>query len=569
MDVPVSLAMIFAYFASVIATFTQSGEVFFESISMFAFFLLLGRFLEMRARRKAAAASANLLKLVPAMATLENGDQIPVKTLKIGDRVRVLAGEHVPADGLVVDREVFIDESMLTGESLHVKKAIGETVFAGTVNGEQTFTLEVNCQNQESMIAKIVRLQDEAQSTKPKIAEIADVVARYFVAAILIISAATYLYWQQNQPEDAFWIMLAVLVATCPCALSLATPTAITCGTSRMSNLGILLRKSHAIETLCKINHLIVDKTGTLTEGKVSLNETQTFGNWTEQQVLAIAASIESHANHPIASAFKPYIDTETKVESVDNHIGLGLSGQYQGLECKIGSHKFVAPSDMQSCPQTVYLSIDGKLAAAFTYTDPLRESSADFLEKVSALGIKTTLLTGDSELNAKPVADKLHIDKVVAGVSPQGKLDYLKSLPSKDVTMMIGDGINDAPTLAGAHLSVAMGGGTDVAKSSADMVLLGDKLDKLISARLLALKTRKIIRENLAWSLGYNLLILPLAVAGMVAPYIAVAGMSASSIIVVTNSLRLLNTDGKPVHSNSDRHSSGRSGDSRVSVGS
>ncbi|WP_261835577.1 heavy metal translocating P-type ATPase [Vibrio ishigakensis] len=569
MDVPVSLAMIFAYFASVIATFTQSGEVFFESISMFAFFLLLGRFLEMRARRKAAAASANLLKLVPAMASLDNGDQIPVKTLKIGDRVRVLAGEHVPADGLVVDREVFIDESMLTGESLHVKKTIGETVFAGTVNGEQTFTLEVNCQNQESMIAKIVRLQDEAQSTKPKIAEIADVVARYFVAAILIISAATYFYWQQNQPEDAFWIMLAVLVATCPCALSLATPTAITCGTSRMSNLGILLRKSHAIETLCKINHLIVDKTGTLTEGKVSLNETQTFGNWTEQQVLAIAASIESHANHPIASAFKPYIDTETKVESVDNHIGLGLSGQYQGLECKIGSHKFVAPSDMQSCPQTVYLSIDGKLAAAFTYTDPLRESSADFLEKVSALGIKTTLLTGDSELNAKPVADKLHIDKVVAGVSPQGKLDYLKSLPSKDVTMMIGDGINDAPTLAGAHLSVAMGGGTDVAKSSADMVLLGDKLDKLISARLLALKTRKIIRENLAWSLGYNLLILPLAVAGMVAPYIAVAGMSASSIIVVTNSLRLLNTDGKPVHSNSDRHSSGRSGDSRVSVGS
>lgn len=569
MDVPVSLAMIFAYFASVIATFTQSGEVFFESISMFAFFLLLGRFLEMRARRKAAAASANLLKLVPAMASLENGDQIPVKTLKVGDRVRVLAGEHVPADGYVVDREVFVDESMLTGESLHVKKGLGETVFAGTVNGEQTFTLEVNCHNQESMIAKIVRLQDEAQSTKPKIAEIADVVARYFVAAILIISAATYLYWLQHEPSDAFWIMLAVLVATCPCALSLATPTAITCGTSRMSNLGILLRKAHAIETLCKINHLIVDKTGTLTEGKVSLNNTQVFGEWTEKEVLAIAASIESHANHPIANAFKPYINSSVEVTSVDNHIGLGLSGSYKGAECKIGSHKFVAPKDMQACPQTVYLSIDSKLAATFTYTDPLRESSAEFLEKVSSLGIKTTLLTGDSEVNAQPIAEQLHIDKVVSGVSPQGKLEYLKSLPSKDVTMMIGDGINDAPTLAGAHLSVAMGGGTDVAKSSADMVLLGDRLDKLISARLLALKTRKIIRENLAWSLGYNLLILPLAVAGMVAPYIAVAGMSASSIIVVTNSLRLLNTDGKPIHSNSDRHSAGRGGNSRVSVGS
>ncbi|GEA60932.1 copper-translocating P-type ATPase [Vibrio comitans NBRC 102076] len=569
MDVPVSIALIFAYFASLIATITQSGEVFFESISMFTFFLLLGRFLEMRARRKAAAASANLLKLVPAMATLEDGNQVPVKTLSIGDRVRVLAGEHVPADGYVLDKAVFVDESMLTGESLHVKKSTGETVYAGTINGEQTFTLEVACRKQESMIANIVRLQDEAQATKPKIAEIADIVARYFVAAILIISACTYFYWQQNQPEDAFWIMLAVLVATCPCALSLATPTAITCSTSRMGDLGILLRKSHAIETLCKINHVIVDKTGTLTEGKVSLSNVATFGQWQESQVLAIASALEAHANHPIAVAFRPHIDSSVSAEKVENHIGSGLTGLVNELDCKIGSYKFVCDGTIANTPHTVYLSINGELAATFTYSDPIRESSQSFIQSLKDLGIRTTLLTGDNEINAAPVARQLGIDELKSGVSPEGKLNYFNSLPKKDVSLMIGDGINDAPTLAGAHLSVAMGGGTDVAKSSADMVLLGDKLDKLIEARTLALKTRKIIRENLAWSLGYNLLILPLAVCGLVAPYIAVVGMSASSIIVVTNSLRLLNKHGKSIHSDPHSNHTGRRSSGRISMGS
>ncbi|CAM4154204.1 heavy metal translocating P-type ATPase [Vibrio neonatus] len=569
MDVPVSIALIFAYVASLVATFTQSGEVFFESISMFTFFLLLGRFLEMRARRKAAAASANLLKLVPAMATLEDGSQIPVKTLNIGDRVRVLAGEHVPADGYVVDKAVYVDESMLTGESLHVKKNTGETVYAGTINGEQTFTLEVACRKQESMIANIVRLQDEAQATKPKIAEIADIVARYFVAVILLVSACTYLYWQHNQPEDAFWIMLAVLVATCPCALSLATPTAITCSTSRMGELGILLRKSHAIETLCKINHVIVDKTGTLTEGKISLSHTQIFGDWTKQQVLCIAASLESHANHPIAAAFRPYFDETKQAESIENHIGSGLTGVINGQMCKIGSYAFVCQEDIPNQPHTVYLSIDDRVVATFTYSDPLRESSQHFIQSLKQLGIQTTLLTGDNEINAQPVAEQLGIDKLVCGVNPEGKLAYLHSLDKSQLTLMVGDGINDAPTLAGAHLSVAMGGGTDVAKSSADMVLLGDKLDKLVEARSLAIKTRKIIRENLAWSLGYNLLILPLAVCGLVAPYIAVVGMSASSIIVVTNSLRLLNKNGKSLHTNSHSNHSSRHRGGRVSVGS
>ncbi|MEZ9057936.1 heavy metal translocating P-type ATPase [Vibrio pelagius] len=546
MDVPVSIALLFAYVASLVATVTEQGEVFFESISMFTFFLLLGRFLEMRARRKAAAASGNLLKLVPAMATTLDGEQIPVKTLKVGDKIRVLPGEHIPADGIVLSGRVHIDESMLTGESIHVVKNQGDSVFAGTLNGDESFELEVKSSKADSVISNIVRLQDEAQLSKPRIAEIADIVARYFVAVILVISFGTWLYWHQTRPEDAFWIMLSVLVATCPCALSLATPTAITCSTSRMGNFGILLRKGHVFETLCKVNHLIIDKTGTLTEGDIRISQTETHAELDKDACLQIAASLEQHANHPIANAFKAFESDDVKVESVNNVIGSGITGEWNGHKVAIGSSEFILGQVQNAQSNGIYLSLDEKHIATFVYEDPIRKESIEFIQKFKEAGIKTTLLTGDSLVNAKPVAEEIGITDIVANAKPEDKLAYLNSRDDKDITMMVGDGINDAPILAGAHLSVAMGGGTDVAKASADMVLLGDKLDRLLQSRKLALKTRKIIRENLAWSLGYNLLILPLAVAGLVAPYIAVVGMSASSIIVVSNSLRLLKEQGK-----------------------
>ncbi|WP_333703688.1 heavy metal translocating P-type ATPase, partial [Vibrio hepatarius] len=441
---------------------------------------------------------------------------------------------------------VHIDESMLTGESLPVVKQIDDHVYAGTLNGEESFELEVTSSKADSMISNIVRLQDEAQLSKPKIAEIADIVARYFVAVILIVAAGTWFFWHSSRPDDAFWIMLSVLVATCPCALSLATPTALTCATSRMGNLGILLRKSHVFETLCKVNHLIVDKTGTLTHGDIEINDVELFGEWDKQQALAIAASLESHANHPIARAFKLYSDANVCVEEVENVIGSGIKGRYNGAEVKIGSAQFVLGEHQTAQANSVYLSIDAVHVATFSYRDPIRAEAKEFVEKFQRSGVKITLLTGDTKENAQLVADKIGIDNVIAGAKPQDKLEYLNNVDSQDITMMIGDGINDAPTLAGAHLSVAMGGGADVAKASADMVLLGDRLDRILEARELALQTRKIIRENLAWSLGYNLLILPLAVAGFVAPYFAVVGMSASSIIVVSNSLRLLKEKGK-----------------------
>lgn len=546
MDVPVSVALIFAYIASLVATVTQQGEVFFESISMFTFFLLVGRFLEMRARRKAAAASGNLLKLIPAIATRIDGNQIPVKTLQPGDKIRVLPGEHVPADGYITSGRVHIDESMLTGESLPVVKQNGDKVFAGTLNGEEAFELEVSAAKNDSVISNIVRLQDAAQSSKPRIAEIADIVARYFVAILLIIAAGTWLFWHQTRPEDAFWIMLSVLVATCPCALSLATPTALTCATSRIGSLGILLRKNHVFETLCKVNHLIVDKTGTLTEGKIELAETQVHSEWTPEQCLSIAAALEQHANHPIAKAFDRYVNDDICISEVRNVIGSGICAQFNGQQVAIGNARFVLQTDNDKEVNAIYLAINGMHAATFYYQDPLRKEAADFISELKQAAMEITLLTGDSRASADRVAAQMGINQVVASATPQDKLAYLNQANQHNITMMIGDGINDAPTLAGAHISVAMGGGTDVAKASADMVLLGDKLDKLIEARYLALKTRRIIRENLAWSLGYNLLILPLAVMGLVAPYIAVVGMSASSIIVVSNSLRLLKESGK-----------------------
>ncbi len=554
MDVPVSLALLFAYVASLYATVMEKGEVFFESISMFTFFLLLGRFLEMRARRTAAAASANLLKLVPKMATLETGDQIPARSLKVGDFIKVLPGEHLPADAEITQGTTSVDESMLTGESEPLLRKVGEPIYAGTINVEGNVVARVTALPADCLISNIVRLQDEAQLSKPKVAELADIVARYFVGAILLISACTWLFWHFQKPDDAFWIMLSVLVATCPCALSLATPTALTCSTSRMGRLGILLRRGHVLESLTRINRVVLDKTGTLTEGNVRISKTQVVDkSYSEQQCLAIAASLETYANHPIARAFSSFRNDNYCATDVSNSIGEGLSGVLEGRQWKIGKPSFVLSQQYAGSVDIgdqgqyqVWLSCEGTPVAAFQLSDPVRENSLVLINKIKNAGIAVTMLTGDNKTHAEIVANQLGINDVIAGVTPQGKLDYLKSLPESEITLMVGDGVNDAPVLAGAHLSVAMGGGTDIAKASADMVLLGDDLLRLLSARKLAIQTRRIIRQNLSWALGYNLIILPLAVAGFVAPYIAVVGMSASSVIVVTNSLRLLDNKRK-----------------------
>ena len=550
MDVPVSIALLFSYIASLYATMTEQGDVFFESISMFTFFLLLGRFLEMRARRHAATMSANLLKLIPAMATLASGEQIAAKTLKKSDIVTILPGEYLPADGIIIQGSTTINESMLTGESIAVRRTENDTVFTGTINGDGNITVKVTHNRKDALISRIVRLQDHALYSKPKIALVADNVARYFVGAILLIALSTWLYWNVYRPQDALWITVSVLVATCPCALSLATPTAITCSTAMLGRLGLLVRRGHVLETLCKVNHILLDKTGTLTEGNIQLVKTKLFDQYSTSEVLMYAAELERYANHPLAKTFSPYQASTILFDKVNNVIGHGLSGTINQQQWRIGKYGFVTNNlPSVNCPISnkyhddfsIWLSCNNRIIAAFKIEDPIRKDSRRLINTFKQQGIKVTMLTGDGSVHAQRVAQKLNIDHLQTNMTPVSKLDYLKKMPSTDISLMIGDGINDAPILAGAHLSIALSSGTDIAKSSADMVLLNNNLLSIITARKLALRTRNIIRENLAWALGYNLIILPLAITGLVAPYIAVLGMSASSMIVVSNSLRLL----------------------------
>lgn len=549
MDVPISIALLGAYSASAYATIVGRGEVYFESISMFTFLLLLGRLLELRARRKASETSSNLLRLLPSMATLiddpefpQNQSLIAAKTLQPGQIILVKAGETIPVDGTIVNGASHIEESMLTGEHLPVSKSENNSIFAGTVNVSSPLTVRVDKVAENTLIADIIHLQDIAQLNKPRIEVLADIVSRYFVATLLLTALLTYVGWSIVDPEQAFWITLSVLVATCPCALSLATPTALTCATAQLNKQGILIKQHHVLETLTKINHMVFDKTGTLTKGEFSLLKCITYGHYTKQQCIDLASRLEQFSEHPIAQAFNNSSDSILDVHNIKSQPSQGLQGQYQGKELRLGSAKFCyVKSELDSNEQVIYLSLDSTLIAAFELGDKLRETAQSISLYCQSSKIKTTLLTGDISLKSEDVANILNIKNVVKGVSPQGKLQHLQQLQNKDTVLMVGDGINDAPVLAAAHISVALATGTDIAKNSADVILLGEDLNKIVTLKTIAQKTKQIIKQNLAWALGYNLLIMPLAILGHVPPYVAVIGMSFSSLIVISNSLRLL----------------------------
>ncbi|RUQ14672.1 heavy metal translocating P-type ATPase [Aeromonas dhakensis] len=550
MDVSVSLALIGAFVASMWATVFNTGEVYYDSITMFVFFLLLGRFLELRARRKASESSSNLARLVPIMATRldEDGEhEVAAKTLQVGDRVRVLAGATLPADGIILLGQASLNESMLTGEQLPLLKQAGDAVYAGTINTDAPLEIRVSHRIEESRLAQIMRLQDHALDDKPAIAQMADVLSRHFILVLLFIAAGVWTFWHVHQPEQAFWVTLAVLVATCPCALSLATPTALTSATARLTRVGILLRRGHVLDVLTRANRIVMDKTGTLTTGNISLTSTEALGNLDEARCLAIARSLEAYSEHPIARAFRSNAAEDAVLlaaSKVTPVIGHGIEGVIDGRHYRLGSARWLGISDAhetQTDGLVIYLADEDRTLARFLLTDTLRPDAKTLIQAFKAAGLKTTILTGDSSAQADEVARELGVDELVKGVTPDGKLAYLKEHEARgDISIMVGDGINDAPVLAGAHASFAMAGGTDLAKNSADAILLADDLSRLLDARALALRTRKIIKENFAWSIGYNLLVLPLAASGWLPPYVAAAGMSLSSLIVVTNSMRL-----------------------------
>ncbi|MGI2135426.1 heavy metal translocating P-type ATPase [Shewanella baltica] len=549
MDVSVSIAIGGAYVASCFATVNGTGEVYFESVSMFTFFLLLGRYFEQKARQKASVSSSNLHKLVPLTAHLvnDNGqEEIPAKKLRLNDVILVKPGEMIAADGVVIEGHTSINEAMLTGEQMPIEKTVASQVYAGTINVDQPIKVSVTALGQDQLVAEIIRLQELASNTKPAIALLADKLSRYFSGTILTIATITYLVWHQISPEDAFWVTLSVLVATCPCALALATPTAVTCATAIFTRLGIITRKAGVFEKLPLIKHVVFDKTGTLTCGTLSIGQTQCMADLTKTQALAIAAALETGSRHPIAAAFAVFADNALVAEEVHHEVGFGVRGRIDGTDYFIGNAVFTGTSiDSRDPTQKIWLARSCneqlEVLASFEIQDNIRQDSKATVEMLKQQGCRISIASGDSSGHVHQLAKELGIDDVHSGLTPADKLALVTRLQQHTRVAMFGDGINDAPVLAGADLSVAMGSGSAIAKNSADLVLLGDHLSRFTQAVSVAKLTTQIIRQNLAWALGYNALILPLAVTGHVAPYIAAIGMSASSLIVVGNSLRLL----------------------------
>lgn len=549
MDVSVSIAIGGAYIASCFATVNGTGEVYFESVSMFTFFLLLGRYFEQKARQKASVSSSNLHKLVPLTAhlvTAQGQEEIPAKKLCIGDIILIKPGEMVAADGIVVDGHTSINEAMLTGEQMPIEKPVDSQVFAGTINLDQPIKVKVTALGQDQLVAEIIRLQELASNTKPAVAMLADKLSRYFSGTILSIATITYLVWLQISPEDAFWVTLSVLVATCPCALALATPTAVTCATAIFTRLGIITRKAGVFEKLPQIKHVVFDKTGTLTCGTLSIAKVQCHGDFSKEQVLVIAAALETGSRHPIAAAFAAYLTPDVVANQVHHEVGFGVKGIINGAEYRIGNAHFTgAIVNSEFINQQIWLARANddqlKVIATIEIKDNIRIDSKETVDILKQQGCKVSIASGDSSGHVHQLAKELGITDVHSGLTPADKLSLVNKLQQSNPVVMFGDGINDAPVLAGADLSVAMGSGSAIAKNSADLILLGDHLSRFTQAVRVAKLTTHIIRQNLAWALGYNALILPLAVTGHVAPYIAAIGMSTSSLIVVGNSLRLL----------------------------
>lgn len=549
MDVSVSLAIGAAYLAGIWSAITGVGELYFDAVGMFALFLLAGRYLERRARERTAAATAQLVNLLPASCLRLSDDgqseRILLSELRLGDRVLVHPGAILPADGKILDGQSSIDESLLTGEYLPQPRNQGDAVTAGTLNVEGALTVEVLALGQDTRLSAIVRLLDRAQAEKPRLAEIADRAAQWFLLLSLIAAAAIGLLWWELDPSRAFWIVLAMLVATCPCALSLATPTALTAATGTLHKLGLLLTRGHVLEGLNQIDTVIFDKTGTLTEGRLALRAIRPLRDLDSHQCLGLAAALENRSEHPIARAFGR---APQAAEDVTSAPGLGLEGQVSEQRLRIGQPAFVCelsgcavPPMPEEAGQWLLLGDAQGALAWLVLDDRLRADAPALLAACKAQGWQTLLLSGDSSPMVASVAAELGIDQARGGLRPDDKLQVLQDLHRQGrKVLMLGDGVNDVPVLAAADISVAMGSATDLAKTSADAVLLSNRLDALVQAFGLARRTRRVIIENLLWAGLYNGLMLPFAALGWITPIWAAIGMSVSSLTVVLNALRL-----------------------------
>ena len=548
MDTPVALAIGLAWTASAYATFTNSGQVYFDSVSMFTFFLLLGRFVERRTRQQELLRQIDLQSLLPTTArkSVDGGwQQVPCSALNAGDRLLLNAGTQVPADGRLIEGTASVDEAALTGE--HQPRAVGpgDTVSAGTVLLEGNPQLEVLAAGDATRIAQTLALSDRAQQHKPPIALLADHVASYFVAAILLIAAAVAWYWWQQDPQRALWVTLSVLVVSCPCALALATPAALARASTALKRRGLLLCKESVLEKLRGIDTVLFDKTGTLTRGDLTLVATHTFAETDERRCQQLAAALEQYSNHPAARAFTD--SGALQLEQPVNTPGRGVSANWQGQQYRIGSAEYARElnPELLQHPATegywIVLCSAADTLAWFQLRDQVRPEAAAIVAGLKQRGLRVELLTGDSSSAGSELAAKLAMDDCHSGQSAAQKLAYLRQKQAAGHrVLMVGDGLNDAPVLAAADVSIAVSGATDLAKARADAIVINNRLQPLLDGMTYAKQCFRVIYQNISWALAYNASLIPLAAAGLVPPWAAAIGMSLSSLLVVTNSLRL-----------------------------
>ncbi len=576
MDVPVSLGIAIAFSASTINTINGSGEVYFDSVAMFTFFLLSARYFEIGTRKQTSEATEALLNLKPAIATrlisystnnsttTDNQESIAVSELNTGDYLLVRPGEIIPADGNIINGTSGINESLITGESLPVTKSDGDPVIGGSTNTENPLVIQVTKLGEDSVLHSIQRLIDEAQNTKPAIAKLADRIASWFVSLLLGIATLVAIYWYNTDASQWLEITIATLVVSCPCALSLATPTAITAASGQLAKIGLLPKRAHALETLAHATDFVFDKTGTLTEGKIKLEKTILFIPLTDQEVLVneeqaliIAASLEANSEHPIARAILSACDHPlVNVKNLVHTTGLGIQGTIGSTEWFIGNKTYMEQhststfncntfdnSDIENASK-IYLATKDQFAAIFVLSDCIREQAGALISQLHQQNRTTHLMSGDRLENTRNISEQLNIQHYMGDLKPEDKLKQVNELQQQGaVVVMTGDGVNDAPVLAGADLSIAMGKGTQLAAATADMILISNNIEHIYHGYTIAIKTVRIIKQNLSWALLYNLIGIPAAAMGYVEPWLAAIGMSASSLVVVINALRLNRT--------------------------
>lgn len=551
MDVPISLGIMLGFTGSVWATAQASGQVYFDTITMLVFFLLTTRYLERNIREKSVESAENLLRLAPAMATRIDGETqtlVAVIALSAGDIILAKPGETIAADGVVTSGESSVDESLLTGESRALHKVVGSQVLAGSVNYEHPIYIKVSHVGEETVLASIARLLDRAQSQKPHMAQLADRLAEKFTWALLGLVALVGLSWWVIAPSRALEIMLSVLVVSCPCALSLAAPAAFAAASGHLIRRGVLLTRAHALETLAQVNRLVFDKTGTLTLGKPVITQVISQAALSADEALRIAASLEQASEHPLAKAFlSGYDQSLYALSQPENLAGQGVAGLINGKRYTLGNISLlnglaqVKQADCSVGATQLWLADGEQVIASFVVQDALRPQSATLIHRLQSTGYQLSMLSGDAVASAQYFAQMLGIADWQAALNPADKLAALQQMQRRgEVVAMVGDGINDAPVLAGAQVSFAMGSGTQMARTAGDIILLNENLLEIDHALHTAKLTMRVIRQNFAWALGYNLITVPFAATGHLSPLLAAIGMSVSSLVVVLNALRL-----------------------------